>query len=66
MPSHPLQVGESAVELGAGDAHLGEHRLSLRAVGRVQPIAARFRLEDHGTSTSCDSHAVLRLHPVIR
>ena len=61
-----LQLGEGAAEIGAGDAHVGAQGSGLRAVGVVQPIAARFRLEDHGTSTSWDLHAVLRFHPVMR
>jgi hypothetical protein len=47
-----LQLGEGAIEIGAGDAHLNEHGLSLRAVEAVQPIAARPRLEDHETEPS--------------
>ena len=62
----PLQRGEGAVEIGAGDAHLGEHGLSLRAVETVQPIAARPRLEDHETGPSCDPHEALGPDPVIR
>ena len=44
----PLQLGEGAIEIGAGEALLGEHGLSLRAVEAVQPIPARPRLADHG------------------
>jgi hypothetical protein len=34
-PFASLQLGEGAVEIGAGEAHLGEHGLSLRAVETV-------------------------------
>jgi hypothetical protein len=45
----PLQLGESAVEVGARDAYVDEHGVSLRAVEAVQPVAARPRCEDHQT-----------------
>ena len=35
----PLQLGERAIEIGAGDALLGEHGVSLGAVRSVEPIA---------------------------
>ena len=62
----PLQLGEGAVEVGAGDALLGEHGLSLRAAEAVQPIAPRPRLRGSSDGTRQDPHSVLGLDPVIR
>ena len=39
MPSVALQLGKGAVEVGAGEAPLGEQGLGLGTVGRVEPIA---------------------------
>ena len=52
----PLQLGERAVEVGAGEALLGEQGLGLGAAGRVQPVApARWRmLDDHRPQASLE------------
>jgi hypothetical protein len=43
----PYQLGERAIEIGAGDALLGEHGVSLRAVRSVEPIAPSLQQAVH-------------------
>ena len=61
----PLQLGEGTVEVGSGDALLGEHGLGLGAVKAVQPVAARPEFDDHGTRPMRASRG-LRDDPVMR
>ena len=54
-----LQLGEGAVEVGAGEAPLGEQGLGLGAVGRVEAIAP-------APGVPSSMHHRRRLQPTIR